>query len=104
MPAFLDTIHGTIDRRILLNYQVDPAVLARVLPAPFRPKLFDGVGIAGVCMIRFAALPPRRVPTRLSRGSDNAARGPTCTRPRSGPACRRIVAPHTWQGPHESGT
>lgn len=73
MATFLDAIHGTIDRRILLNYRVDPAALARVLPAPFRPKLFAGVGIAGVCMIRFRALRPRHVPAWLGIGSENAA-------------------------------
>ncbi len=73
MSVFLDSIHGTIDRRILLNYRVAPEVLHRVLPKPFRPKLFAGSGIAGVCMIRFAALRPRYVPAWLGLGSENAA-------------------------------
>jgi hypothetical protein len=73
MSLFLDTIHGTIDRRILLNYRVAPDVLQRVLPQPFRPKLYAGTGIAGVCMIRFAALRPRHVPAWLGLGSENAA-------------------------------
>src|SRR5947208_318015 len=37
---FLDTIHGTIDRRVLLNYRVDPVALGRFLPPPFQPKLY----------------------------------------------------------------
>ncbi len=69
----LDTIHGTIERRVLLNYRLDPEVLARVLPRGFRPKLFAGYGIGGVCMIRFARLRPRRVPGWLGLGSENAA-------------------------------
>jgi hypothetical protein len=69
----LDTIHGTIDRRVLLNYRLDPDVLERVLPRPFRPKLFAGVGIGGVCMIRFAHLRPRHVPRWFGLGSENAA-------------------------------
>jgi Uncharacterized conserved protein (COG2071) len=73
MSKFLDSIHGTIDRRILLNYRVAPDVLQRVLPKPFRPKLYAGAGIAGVCMIRFAALRPRHVPAWLGLGSENAA-------------------------------
>ena len=73
MSAFLDSIHGTIDRRILLNYRVTPEALQRVLPKPFRPKLYNGVGIAGVCMIRFTALRPRYVPAWLGLGSENAA-------------------------------
>lgn len=71
--TLLDSIHGTIDRRILLNYRVDPVALARVLPAPFRPKLVEGVGIAGVCMIRFRGLRPRGVPEFVGRDSENAA-------------------------------
>jgi hypothetical protein len=41
----LPKIHGLIDRRILVNYRVKPAVLSKLLP--FRPKLINGVGIAG---------------------------------------------------------
>ena len=70
---FLDTIHGMIDRRVLLNYRIDSAVLGRVLPSPFRPKLYEGHGIGGVCMIRFKSLRPRGVPARLGLGSENAA-------------------------------
>jgi hypothetical protein len=69
----LDTIHGTIDRRVLLNWRLDPEVLQRVLPPGFRPKLFNGHGIGGVCMIRFAQLRPRHVPAWLGLGSENAA-------------------------------
>ncbi|MES2524406.1 MAG: DUF2071 domain-containing protein [Gemmatimonadota bacterium] len=73
MRMILDTVHGIIDRRILLNYRVDPEVLARVLPRPFRPKLYRGHGIGGVCMIRFVGLRPRHVPSWLGIGSENAA-------------------------------
>ncbi|TDU81278.1 uncharacterized protein DUF2071 [Prosthecobacter fusiformis] len=70
---FLDTIHGIIDRRVLLNYRVDPAVLQRVLPLPFKPKLYDGYGVGGVCMIRFKHLRPRLLPSWSGLGSENAA-------------------------------
>ena len=70
---FLNTIHGIIDRRVLLNYRLDPEVLRRVLPPPFQPKLYDGHGIGGVCMIRFKQLRPRLVPAWLGLGSENAA-------------------------------
>ena len=69
----LDTIHGTIDRRVLLNWRLDPEVIQRVLPRGFRPKLFHGYGIGGVCMIRFARLRPRHVPAWIGLGSENAA-------------------------------
>ncbi len=70
---FLDTIHGIIDRRVLLNYRIDPTVLQRVLPPPFQPKLYGGFGIGGVCMIRFKQLRPRFLPAWLGLGSENAA-------------------------------
>jgi len=70
---FLDTIHGTIDRRVLLNYRIDPEVLRRVLPSPFKPKLYAGHGVGGVCMIRFKQLRPRLVPAWLGLTSENAA-------------------------------
>src|SRR5688572_14218600 len=69
----LDTIHGIIERRILLNYRIDPQVLQKVLPPGFRPKLFDGKAIGGVCMIRFGGLRPRIIPEWLGLGSENAA-------------------------------
>jgi hypothetical protein len=69
----LDTIHGLIDRRVLLNYHIDPAALQRVLPAGFRPELFKGRGVGGVCMIRFSELRPRMVPSWLGLKSENAA-------------------------------
>lgn len=70
---FLDTIHGIIDRRVLLNYRIDPEVLRRVLPPPFKPKLYAGYGVGGVCMIRFSHLRPRLVPASLGLKSENAA-------------------------------
>ena len=69
----LDTIHGIIQRRVLLNYRIDPDVLQKVLPQGFRPKLFKGKGIGGVCMIRFGGLRPRMIPEWLGLGSENAA-------------------------------
>ena len=69
----LDTIHGIIKRRILLNYRIDPEALQKVLPPGFQPKLFNGKGIGGVCMIRFGGLRPRMIPEWLGLGSENAA-------------------------------
>jgi hypothetical protein len=70
---FLDTIHGIIDRRVLLNYRINAVLLRRVLPPPFQPKLYAGYGVGGVCMIRFKQLRPRGVPAWLGLNSENAA-------------------------------
>lgn len=72
-PMLLDTLHGVIDRRILLNFRVDPDALRRVLPRPFEPKLKGGHGVGGVCLIRFTELRPRFVPSWLGLTSENAA-------------------------------
>jgi hypothetical protein len=69
----IPVIHGTIDRRILVNFRVDPDILARILPAPFKPKLINGAGMAGVCLIRLKQVTPQFVPTSLGLNSENAA-------------------------------
>jgi hypothetical protein len=66
-------VHGTIRRRLLVNFRIDPAVMQRQLPAPFRPKLHDGYAIAGVCLIRLENIRPRRFPAMLGIYSENAA-------------------------------
>lgn len=66
-------IHGLIDRRILANYQVDPDVLAKALPPPFRPKLINGAGIAGICLIRLKYLKPQFMAGNFGFSSENAA-------------------------------
>lgn len=69
----IPVIRGVIDRRILVNYQVDPKVLSAVLPDPLLPKLVRGVGIGGVCLIRLKGIRPRFVPSALGISSENAA-------------------------------
>lgn len=69
----LPTIQGVIDRRILVNYRVDPEVAARLLPAPFRPKLAHGHAMAGICLIRLKQIRPAFVPVPIGIGSENAA-------------------------------
>jgi hypothetical protein len=69
----IPVIRGTIDRRILVNYRVDPEVLSQLLPQPFRPKLIHGAGMAGVCLIRLTHIRPRFVPRWLGVSSENAA-------------------------------
>ena len=69
----IPTITGIIERRILVNYRVAPDRLAANLPKPFRPKLFDGCGIGGICLIRLGRIRPRGVPALLGLRSENAA-------------------------------
>ncbi len=69
----IPVIRGLIDRRILVNYRVKPDVLAQTLPAPFRPKLINGSGMAGVCLIRLKHVRPRFLPAFVGLSSENAA-------------------------------
>ena len=68
----LPVIRGVIDRRILVNFHVDPGVLAGLLPAPFRPKVVHGVGMVGICLIRFRRVRPAFLPAWLGISSENA--------------------------------
>ncbi|MBS0208375.1 MAG: DUF2071 domain-containing protein [Planctomycetes bacterium] len=69
----LPVVEGLIERRILVNFRVDPAVLARQLPAPFRPKLVADHALAGICLIRLGDVRPRGLPRALGVSSENAA-------------------------------
>src|SRR5437899_2482413 len=69
----IPVIHGVIDRRLLVNYRVDPDVLAPLLPAPFRPKLVRGYGLVGICLIRLKRVRPTFLPSWLGIASENAA-------------------------------
>ena len=66
-------IKGVIDRRILINYQVDKDVLQSYLPYPFRPKLIHGKGVVGICLIRLRDIRPVGLPSLMGISSENGA-------------------------------
>lgn len=90
---WLDMIRGTIERRVLLNYRIAPAALQRALPSPFRPKLYRGHGVGGVCMIRFSGLRPRFAPRWLGFGSENAAHRFAVEWEQDGEQCEGVFIP-----------
>ncbi|MCY7286937.1 MAG: DUF2071 domain-containing protein [Cryobacterium sp.] len=55
----LPQMAGDIERRLLVNYRVEPAALTGLLPAQLRPQLVDGLAVAGICLIRLGTLRPR---------------------------------------------
>lgn len=69
----IPTIQGIIRRRILLNYRAEPECVAGLLPSPFRPKLYKGKAIAGICLIRLESIRPRGLPSFLGISSENSA-------------------------------
>lgn len=64
-------LRGVIDRRILINFRLDPTAVRRVLPHPFRPRLVHGYAIGGICLMRLKDLRPRRLPGLLGLKSEN---------------------------------
>jgi hypothetical protein len=69
----LPTLEGTISRRILLNYWVDPEVARRLIPAPLEPAIHDGHAVAGICLIRLEHLRPKHLPKDVGISSENMA-------------------------------
>lgn len=69
----LPEIQGQIERRLLVNYRVDPDAIAQVLPGHFRPQLIGDAAVAGICLIRLGQIRPRRTPRWLGLRSENAA-------------------------------
>lgn len=69
----MPTVGGVIDRRILINYRVDPDAIRDILPDPFEPLLVRGNAIAGICLIRLKELSPFSLPGRWGFSSENAA-------------------------------
>ncbi len=73
----MPTFRGVIDRRILVNFAIEPQVLDPVLPDRFRPRTVDGPAgeraIGGICCIRLTAMRPRGLPAAVGVTSENAA-------------------------------
>jgi hypothetical protein len=69
----IPTIQGIIDRRILINFTVDPGIIAEILPKPFKPKVYKGKAIVGICLIRLKKIRPKGFPSLVSLSSENGA-------------------------------
>jgi Uncharacterized conserved protein (COG2071) len=69
----IPTITGIIDRRTLVNFTVEPDMLKSILPPPFMPKVVNGKGIAGICLIRLKEVRPKGLPAFIGIGSENGA-------------------------------
>ncbi len=69
----LPTLQGIIKRRILVNYRAEPEAIQKVLPPQFRPKLYQGKAVAGICLIRLEHIRPKHMPEFIGISSENAA-------------------------------
>lgn len=66
-------IRGIIDRRILVNFTVDPDVAKTIVLYPFRPKIINDKAVAGICLIRLKNVRPKGLPSFIGVGSENGA-------------------------------
>jgi len=73
MKFGIPTMHGIIERRMLVNFHVRPDAVRPLLPAFFRPKLVNGWAMAGICLIRLKDMRPRGLPPACGLASENAA-------------------------------
>ncbi len=69
----IPTIIGTIDRRILINFQAEREVIEKFLPATFRPKLVKNKAMVGICLIRLKNIRPKAIPFNIGISSENGA-------------------------------
>lgn len=66
-------IQGLIDRRVLVNFTVEPDVIQKIIPGPFRPKIYKEKAIVGICLIRLKHIRPKGFPNFVGISSENGA-------------------------------
>ena len=66
-------IKGLIDRRILINFTVDPKIVEKIIPFPFRPQIYKDKAIVGICLIRLKKVRLNGLPEFLGISSENGA-------------------------------
>lgn len=69
----IPTIHGYIDRRILINFTADPKSVEKIISFPFRPKIYKDKAIVGICLIRLKDIKPKGFPDFIGVNSENGA-------------------------------
>jgi|SRR5688572_6983275 len=66
-------IEGIIERRVLVNYTVDPGIVQKIIPRPFRVKVYKNKAIVGICLIRLKHIRPKGFPKLFGISSENGA-------------------------------
>ncbi|MFI1235831.1 DUF2071 domain-containing protein [Nocardia salmonicida] len=64
---------SVIERRLLVNYRVDPEIAASMMPPTMRPQLVNGWAVAGICLIRLGQFRPSGLPGWVGLRTENAA-------------------------------
>lgn len=58
---------------MLVNYIAEPEFVEKILPKPFKPKLYNGKAIVGICLIRLKDIKPKGFPNFVGVNSENGA-------------------------------
>jgi hypothetical protein len=69
----LPVLNGLIDRRILVNYRVEPDVVKSLLPSYLEPLVINGYASAAICLLRLKNIGMKYSPSFLRITSENAA-------------------------------
>lgn len=69
----LPVLNGIIDRRILINYRVEPEAVKALLPPHLKPLVVNGYASAGICLLRLKDIGMKYSPSFLRITSENAA-------------------------------
>jgi Uncharacterized conserved protein (COG2071) len=67
------TIQGVIDRRVLVNFRIEPDRIEDMLPGRLRPHLVRGFAVGGICLIRLRKIRPDGWPAISGLRSENVA-------------------------------
>lgn len=89
----IERVRGTIRRRILVNYRVEPDVIRQLLPSGFEPKLVGGHAMAGICLIRLEGQRPSWIPPGIGMSSENVAHRIAVIRRESGNERESVYIP-----------
>ncbi|MET4782481.1 DUF2071 domain-containing protein [Glaciihabitans sp. UYNi722] len=73
MNMRIPALAANIERRLLINFRLDPDVAQSLLPDTLRPQIVDGSAVAGVCLLRLGALRPTWFRPQIGWGAENAA-------------------------------
>lgn len=68
MSIRIPTMSANVERRLLINYRLDPAVAETLLPSGLRPQLVGGSAVTGICLLRLGAV---RLGARDAERSDH---------------------------------
>lgn len=69
----LPFLNGIIDRRILVNYRINPEVVKSLLPPHLDPLIINGYASGGICLLRLKNIGVKYSPSFLRITSENAA-------------------------------